>query len=304
MAARNGDLPALRADLDRIANCAAIAVREPCLMGPATTAAALKTLFPAAAFQTGLPLLPDDALDDLTRTADALSALVASRCGDCIAGETFWMPHIVFNGPWNAEGSPNPGSQTTIQDLFTFFPDSWCECLLFATQADLYRYYGPFAADLRAALALPPDEAPAAFQTALQHAEERAKAIPLCAAIAAIAANHPKYFFPALLAPRDTATFIRTAVAIERHRRARGTLPATLAELVPDFLPAVPLDALTGQPLDYQPGPVDLPEETLRSSPPEAPAVLPPVTLPGYLLSLPSSRPDRPPSPLFFPLDG
>jgi hypothetical protein len=42
------------------------------------------------------------------------------------------------------------------------------------------------------------------------------------------------------------------ACALERHRLARGTYPATLAELVPDYLAAVPHDIMDGQPLRYR----------------------------------------------------
>ncbi len=40
--------------------------------------------------------------------------------------------------------------------------------------------------------------------------------------------------------------------AIERHRLAHGSVPATLAELVPAYLGAPPADLFTGQPLRYE----------------------------------------------------
>lgn len=42
------------------------------------------------------------------------------------------------------------------------------------------------------------------------------------------------------------------ACAIERYRLANRQFPATLGKLVPDFLPAIPLDALNSQPPHYQ----------------------------------------------------
>jgi hypothetical protein len=42
-----------------------------------------------------------------------------------------------------------------------------------------------------------------------------------------------------------------TACALERHRLAHGGYPASLVELVPAFLAAVPADVFTGQPLGY-----------------------------------------------------
>ncbi len=42
------------------------------------------------------------------------------------------------------------------------------------------------------------------------------------------------------------------ALAVERHRRAKGALPGSLAELVPAYLRAVPTDPYDGQPLRYR----------------------------------------------------
>ncbi len=297
VAAHHGDLPAVRADLDRIANCAAIADSEPAILASYLAASLLKAPFASSAIQTILSLLPDDALDDLPRAADSLAALVASRCGDRIAGETFWTTRNVLSGTW-LDGLACP----PIYALLSYFPASWRECVELSTQAALYRFYAALAADLRATLALPPDAASDAFQAAFRRAEDHLDALPVFAAILAIA---PKHLFPAFLAPRDTANFLRTATAIERHRRARSTLPETLDDLVPDFLPAVPLEAYSGQPYAYQPGPIELPEEPLdASSAPDAPspAVLPPITLPGYLLTFPPKRAGEAGSPVFFPV--
>jgi hypothetical protein len=43
-----------------------------------------------------------------------------------------------------------------------------------------------------------------------------------------------------------------TAAALERHRLATGAPPATLADLVPTFLPAIPVDPLTDTSLGYR----------------------------------------------------
>jgi hypothetical protein len=43
-----------------------------------------------------------------------------------------------------------------------------------------------------------------------------------------------------------------TALAIERYRRQHDRLPNTLEQLVPNFLAAVPIDPLDGEPLGYQ----------------------------------------------------
>lgn len=44
----------------------------------------------------------------------------------------------------------------------------------------------------------------------------------------------------------------RVAIALERWRLARGGFPETLAELVPEFLPAVPVDTYSKKPLIYR----------------------------------------------------
>lgn len=44
----------------------------------------------------------------------------------------------------------------------------------------------------------------------------------------------------------------RVALALERYRLAHGDFPATLESLVPRFLPALPLDIMTHQPLLYR----------------------------------------------------
>lgn len=58
-----------------------------------------------------------------------------------------------------------------------------------------------------------------------------------------------------VLDPETDLAILRTAAAVARWHRGRGTLPTTLDALVPDFLPALPLDAVTGLPLGYDPAP-------------------------------------------------
>ncbi len=44
----------------------------------------------------------------------------------------------------------------------------------------------------------------------------------------------------------------RLACALERFRLSRGTFPETLAELVPDFMAAIPPDIMDGAPMRYR----------------------------------------------------
>ena len=43
-----------------------------------------------------------------------------------------------------------------------------------------------------------------------------------------------------------------TELAIDEYRLERGHLPESLAELVPRYLPSIPLDPFSGQPLVYR----------------------------------------------------
>ncbi len=54
--------------------------------------------------------------------------------------------------------------------------------------------------------------------------------------------------------PRLVRDIVRAGIAVERFRRAHGALPASLEELVPEFLDAVPADFRTGRPFDYKSG--------------------------------------------------
>ena len=56
-------------------------------------------------------------------------------------------------------------------------------------------------------------------------------------------------------AGQATVDLARVAVAIARHRLRHAELPSTLDQLVPDFLPKVPPDVITGEPLRYRPHP-------------------------------------------------
>ncbi|MDD4118184.1 MAG: hypothetical protein PHI39_08235 [Kiritimatiellae bacterium] len=49
------------------------------------------------------------------------------------------------------------------------------------------------------------------------------------------------------------ARVTRTGLALIRHKTAHGAYPATLADLDPQFLPDIPPDPFTGQPLVYRP---------------------------------------------------
>ena len=90
--------------------------------------------------------------------------------------------------------------------------------------------------------------------------DRRGTALPPLAA--AFSASLP-VAFERIVFLRDKASFVRAAVAVERFRRAKGALPPSLDALVPEFISDIPRNARTGEPLLYEPGPIEIPEETL-----------------------------------------
>lgn len=95
------------------------------------------------------------------------------------------------------------------------------------------------------------------------HPERAAKAQDAVAAVVA-KGRHPYNLvaaiaIPALIGQNEKAALRQTAVdqarvacALERFRMARKDFPQALEELVPDFLPALPVDVAAGGPLRYR----------------------------------------------------
>lgn len=59
-------------------------------------------------------------------------------------------------------------------------------------------------------------------------------------------------FITQVVATQAQAALTSTAIALRRHQLAFQTLPETLDDLVPQFLPTVPFDPFDGQPLRYR----------------------------------------------------
>jgi len=57
------------------------------------------------------------------------------------------------------------------------------------------------------------------------------------------------------LSTEDQRRLVVTAIALKRFQVKHGQWPETLAELSPEFLPAVPIDLYDGKPLKYHPNP-------------------------------------------------
>lgn len=65
--------------------------------------------------------------------------------------------------------------------------------------------------------------------------------------------GHPRDVFYADANFTTHLHLLRTLFALERHERKHGQVPATPAALVPEFLPAVPLDPYSGGPVKFLP---------------------------------------------------
>ena len=76
---------------------------------------------------------------------------------------------------------------------------------------------------------------------------ERTKYLPILVMMPA--AGGVRGWVDRLLGKRDGLT---VAIALELHRRRKGSYPASLDELVPGLLPAIPADRITGGPIRYR----------------------------------------------------
>ena len=93
---------------------------------------------------------------------------------------------------------------------------------------------------------------PQAFEKA-DEIDKRDQAVPIYARIAGSATSAVKASFVAAARGIARTRLADIALAAQRYRLARGRLPATLDDLVSEFLTAIPLDPFTGKPLRYVP---------------------------------------------------
>lgn len=297
LAFRNGDAPAALADLLRIYDGDA-ATREPTLIG-GSCARAFASI--ALSPDLRLDLCSDDALEALPRAAETFADRLEARWPDLLAGEMMWFRVMLLHHPtartWFPDWYFGFGGEANRRPPLLLRP--WLACWLRIGFLELLRYDGDLADGLAAIAAMPCGPARAAAARDLRESMENRLDDPKkrCrSCFYTLLAPSAEAFLRLLNDPRADAALLRTATAVERFRRARGTLPPDLPALVPDFLPALPLDPATGEPFPYTPGPVSIPEETFPAFPspgaaPDALRTLPPATLPGYLLG-----------PRFFPL--
>jgi hypothetical protein len=151
----------------------------------------------------------------------------------------------------------------------------------FPVQAGWWLYCGRLAEDrafclnwltsAAAAAALPVHEQPAAFDALPPVVQDENRVLlKLLPAVDKVAAAYWRN-----VAEVNCAV---AAVACERFRLKHARWPGALAELCPEFLPAVPIDPFSGQPIRYTKCPDGV---VTHSCGPESPTRRPPMTHPG-----------------------
>jgi hypothetical protein len=134
----------------------------------------------------------------------------------------------------------------------------------------------------RVEAAPPGEERDAAWVAYEEEAERRAWAFPLLTA--GIGGAKGVTWRRMLFDRRTRAEFVRAAVTLERWRRSHdGELPASLEEVAP-----MPRDAWSGDPLAYEPGPLQIPEEHLLPAGGTKELTFPVCELPGWRLGWPA----------------
>lgn len=251
LAFSRADVPAALDDLARVARFRDATAAAPGLSGLGFASALNELPFDTGAFPARLDLWPDAALEDAVRDADAF----ADR------QETLWAD------AWAAT-LLRDARRLAAMEAGTLFaaepPEIERLPAPFAPIADYRREYGRLAAyrllstalpAIRATLDLPPGpERATAHRALVAEIAEAYAALPV--STDGIEHNPAGAMRFILDHPRTQAAIIRTAVAVELHRRATGSLPSDLASLVPSRLPAIPIDASTGTPISYTPGPI------------------------------------------------
>lgn len=122
---------------------------------------------------------------------------------------------------------------------------------LMAGRAEMRRAYDDAIESAAQCAKLPLPEQSGAWGLAMQRLEDPVwRERHLLASILLPALGRANLSFAMATSQREATV---AGIALERYRRAHGTYPATLAELVPAYLTAIPLDPWDGKPIKYLP---------------------------------------------------
>ncbi len=134
---------------------------------------------------------------------------------------------------------------------------------LMAGRAEMRRAYDDAFKSAAQNAKLPLPQQQAAWAQAMQRFDDPVwKQRHLLASIMLPALGRTNKSFAMATSQREATV---AGIALERYRRSQGTYPATLAELVPDYLPSIPLDPWDGKPIKYLPPDASRPTPILYS---------------------------------------
>lgn len=273
-----GDADAALSDLERIDNLVRLASRECLLIGALVACTIPRLPINCGAISENLPAWPDDALRDAVRAADAWADLAEGRWPDWFGGE------MLFGSLWTDSRPPSALPLDGFGDPDSRIPTVLSPCSEWWRQSDrnaILRHASDFLDRFLPILALPPGPDRIAAQRAIDDwLDTSEKDLPVGARLIYTGTSVLTPLAGILLTrPRTEADFLRAAAAIELYRRDHaGSLPPDLEALIPDYLPTLPLDHRSGEPLAYTPSST------------------------GFQLSFPNLSPDKPPIPHFFPV--
>ncbi|MBQ9726453.1 MAG: hypothetical protein IJV65_02990 [Kiritimatiellae bacterium] len=236
----------------RLENIAALHDRE-AAVGNLLLAASIRGM-ETGAINVRIDRWSDDGLRAMQRAAEDAAERFEGRFRDAFAGGLFRLRATIGNVEANAIAAASPSVRASRA------LDYWTAAEL----RDLCRLWNRTwdALDGLLAAAASEDDFPReAFDRLAADEKARADALPPLTKL--MAGHLVETARDQLVQTRDRAAFVRTAVAVERYRRANGAPPPSLDALVPAFLPAVPRAARTGAPFAYEPGPLEIPDEIL-----------------------------------------
>lgn len=244
VACARGDIPAAGASVARIANLSEALSREPMTIG--------KLLGRIGSKYVIQYVLPErlDLWDDAFLAAFADFLETQARIGPALFAQAMVGEMISFDATlpdltqaWNPDIFLHP-MRTPVNGALA----RWLLSERIAYAEEMRR-----ALDTAAAIAaMPASPGRAAAYAAFCDSQDETSYSYL---LSTLMPGYPGMFGSLVLDSENDLAILRTAAAVARWRRERGTLPPTLDALVPDYLPALPLDAVSGLPFAYDPAP-------------------------------------------------
>ena len=276
----SGDAAAGPDAFARIENLSANFERQPPFLDNLLVPSAIRRM-EIKLLATRIDLWDEESLCAFERAADSAVASVDSRIRDAAAGEVLFHDQLLANLE-NNETFIRAGVSGSGRLAY----GGYFRYMAAAGRRAFYRNFAVSLEAIRHILAAMATGEPIAdaLESIIEDEHRRfqsmpplgmAIGVPICGIAGSVADI------------RTRATLVHTAVAVERFRRKHGAPPSSLDALVPDYLPAIPRDARTGDPLSYNPGPVEIPEESVMDLSGSQMRTLPAQTLPGFSLTLP-----------------